>query len=203
MLQRLKERTTATDVIMWLIGAALVALTVWGSTATLIKGTYTARQWTDFVIFGLAQGSIYALIAMGYTMVYGVLRMINFAHSEVFMSGPYTAYFFAAYSQQNGMLDEYPVAEPGRDLHRFDGDLDLDRRAARAHRVPAAARRPAPRPAHHRHRRLLLPAVHVPGVLRLGLPGLPGDQAARGPARARADPHSEVPVAGHRRPRPS
>ena len=109
MLQRLKERTSVTDLIMWLIGAVLVALIIWGSTVTLIKGTYTMRHWMDFIIFGLAQGSIYALIAMGYTMVYGVLRMINFAHSEVFMSGPYTAYFFAAYFHQSGMLDSYPA----------------------------------------------------------------------------------------------
>jgi len=66
-------------------------LIAWGSTATLTEGRYTSHHWFDFIIFGLAQGSIYALIAMGYTMVYGTLRMINFAHSEVFMSGPYTA----------------------------------------------------------------------------------------------------------------
>jgi branched-chain amino acid transport system permease protein len=36
---------------------------------------------------GLARGSIYALIALGYTLVYGVLRLINFAHSEIFMTG--------------------------------------------------------------------------------------------------------------------
>ncbi|MGW8301709.1 MAG: ABC transporter permease subunit, partial [Desulfobacterales bacterium] len=96
MLQRIRERISPTDVVMWLIGGGLLFLVVWGSIATLIKGTYTARQWTDFVIFGLAQGSVYALIATGYTMVYGVLKMINFAHGEVFMSGPYTAYFVAA-----------------------------------------------------------------------------------------------------------
>jgi len=60
-------------------------------------------------VFGLAQGSIYALIAMGYTMVYGVLRMINFAHSEVFMSGPYTAYYVAAAFYRSGFLDSHPV----------------------------------------------------------------------------------------------
>ena len=36
---------------------------------------------------GLSRGSIYALVALGYTLVYGVLRLINFAHSEVFMVG--------------------------------------------------------------------------------------------------------------------
>jgi branched-chain amino acid transport system permease protein len=39
---------------------------------------------------GLTRGSIYALVALGYTMVYGVLRLINFAHSEVFMVGTWT-----------------------------------------------------------------------------------------------------------------
>jgi branched-chain amino acid transport system permease protein len=45
------------------------------------------------VVLGLLIGSIYALIALGYTMVYGVLRLINFAHGEVFMLGAYTALF--------------------------------------------------------------------------------------------------------------
>ena len=38
---------------------------------------------------GLTQGAIYALVALGYTLVYGVLRLINFAHSEVFMVGTF------------------------------------------------------------------------------------------------------------------
>jgi len=42
-------------------------------------------------IAGLAQGAIYALFALGYTLVYGVLRLINFAHSEVFLMGAYAA----------------------------------------------------------------------------------------------------------------
>jgi len=42
---------------------------------------------------GLSLGAIYALIALGYTMVYGVLRFINFAHSDVFMVGAFIGYF--------------------------------------------------------------------------------------------------------------
>ena len=41
------------------------------------------------LVFGLALGTVYGLIALGYTMVYGVLFMINFAHGEVFMIGAY------------------------------------------------------------------------------------------------------------------
>lgn len=53
-------------------------------------------------------GAMYALLAIGYTMVYGILRMINFAHSEVFMSGPLTAYFLADAWGRSGFLDAHP-----------------------------------------------------------------------------------------------
>jgi branched-chain amino acid transport system permease protein len=45
------------------------------------------------LINGLSLGSIYALIALGYTMVYGVLRFINFAHGDVFMLGAFSGYY--------------------------------------------------------------------------------------------------------------
>jgi len=45
------------------------------------------------LINGLSLGAIYALIALGYTMVYGVLRFINFAHSDVFMVGAFVGYY--------------------------------------------------------------------------------------------------------------
>ena len=48
-------------------------------------------------INGLALGAIYALIALGYTMVYGVLRFINFAHSDVFMVGAFAGYYLARF----------------------------------------------------------------------------------------------------------
>jgi branched-chain amino acid transport system permease protein len=48
-------------------------------------------------INGLALGAIYALIALGYTMVYGVLRFINFAHSDVFMVGAFSGYYLSRY----------------------------------------------------------------------------------------------------------
>jgi branched-chain amino acid transport system permease protein len=47
------------------------------------------------LINGLALGSIYALIALGYTMVYGVLRLINFAHGDVYMLGTFAGYYTA------------------------------------------------------------------------------------------------------------
>lgn len=47
------------------------------------------------VINGLTIGSIYALIALGYTMVYGILRLINFAHGDLYMVGAFAGYFLA------------------------------------------------------------------------------------------------------------
>ncbi|MGH8776707.1 MAG: branched-chain amino acid ABC transporter permease [Jiangellaceae bacterium] len=47
------------------------------------------RNLPELTVTGLTQGSIYALIALGYTLVYGVLRLLNFAHSEVFMVGTF------------------------------------------------------------------------------------------------------------------
>jgi len=52
-------------------------------------------NWLQQLINGFGLGSIYALIALGYTMVYGVLRFINFAHSDVLMLGAFGAFFLA------------------------------------------------------------------------------------------------------------
>ena len=49
------------------------------------------HHFWELTIGGLAFGAVYALIALGYTLVYGVLRLINFAHSEVFMYGGFAA----------------------------------------------------------------------------------------------------------------
>jgi branched-chain amino acid transport system permease protein len=52
-------------------------------------------EFLQQLINGLSLGAIYALIALGYTMVYGVLRFINFAHSDVFMVGAFVGYYAA------------------------------------------------------------------------------------------------------------
>jgi branched-chain amino acid transport system permease protein len=50
-----------------------------------------SNQFLSSTVGGLTVGAIYALVALGYTMVYGVLRLINFAHSEIFMIGTFGA----------------------------------------------------------------------------------------------------------------
>src|SRR5687767_678544 len=54
---------------------------------------YLLDNFFAFTITGLTIGAIYALIALGYTLVYGVLRLINFAHSEIFMVGIFASLF--------------------------------------------------------------------------------------------------------------
>ena len=50
------------------------------------------QQLPQNFVIGLEQGSVYSLVALGYTLVYGVLQLINFAHSEVFMAGGFGSY---------------------------------------------------------------------------------------------------------------
>lgn len=49
---------------------------------------------------GIASGSIYALIALGYTMVYGILKLINFAHGDIFMLGSFVGYYAGGFFSQ-------------------------------------------------------------------------------------------------------
>jgi branched-chain amino acid transport system permease protein len=64
------------------------------------------------IINGLAVGSMYALIALGYTMVYGVLRLINFAHGDVFMVGAFIGCYATRIVQRSMGLDEYANQGP-------------------------------------------------------------------------------------------
>lgn len=97
------------DLVLNIFRIVIIALAVIGIVNTLLTGAYTPSQWMSLTISGLAQGSIYALIALGYSLVYGVLLMINFAHGEVFMAGAFTAYFVAAWTASSGLLAKYPI----------------------------------------------------------------------------------------------
>jgi len=102
-------RFNAVDIVLWALRIGVVAVVVVGTIATLITNRYTSAQWFDFVMFGLTIGSIYAQIALGYTMVYGVLRLINFAHGDFVMTGAFAGYFVADPLQRSGFLESNPV----------------------------------------------------------------------------------------------
>ncbi len=109
MLRRLQD-INVLDLVLWVFRAVIIITVVWGTIATIIENPYPAVTWTETIIAGIAQGSLYALIAIGYTLVYGVLFMINFAHGEFFMSGIMTATIFLAQPMgESGFLDTYPI----------------------------------------------------------------------------------------------
>jgi len=87
-----------------LIGLMFILVLIYFGLNNILSGEYELDQFARQVIFGLAQGSIYALIALGYTLVYGILLMINFAHGEVFMSGAYIGFFVITALQNSGLL---------------------------------------------------------------------------------------------------
>jgi branched-chain amino acid transport system permease protein len=77
----------------WL-GRGLLALLAVASAVQLgIKLVQNPALFLQQVINGLQLGFVYALIALGYTMVYGIVRLINFAHGDVFMVGAFVSYF--------------------------------------------------------------------------------------------------------------
>src|SRR4249920_694165 len=53
--------------------------------------------FAQFLLLGLVLGSLYALIALGYTMVYGIIELINFAHGDLFMLGTFLALSLSAW----------------------------------------------------------------------------------------------------------
>ena len=53
----------------------------------------TSSMFVQQLVNGISLGSIYALIALGYTMVYGIVKLINFAHGDILMVGAYAGYF--------------------------------------------------------------------------------------------------------------
>jgi branched-chain amino acid transport system permease protein len=111
MYARYVERMTdlAITTFMWSFRIGVVLIVVVGSTLTLSQGRLPAQQWLRLIIDGATLGSIYALIALGYTMVYGILRMINFAHGEIFMAGAFGGYFAAIMLNGAGFLNAGPL----------------------------------------------------------------------------------------------
>src|SRR5438552_7357751 len=69
---------------------------------------FDAVSFVQQLINGVSRGSVYALIALGYTMVYGIIELINFAHGDVFMLGSFTAISFVGFF---GINDENPALQ--------------------------------------------------------------------------------------------
>ena len=110
-------------------------------------GPMDLQYFVELFCGGLTRGSIYALIALGYTMVYGIIELINFAHGEIYMIGAFTA-------------RHHGIPGGGHHRHRRPSCGDLVRGLRLHHREdrlsPPARRSPA-FASHLRHRRVDLP----------------------------------------------
>ncbi|MFV2000527.1 MAG: branched-chain amino acid ABC transporter permease [Acidimicrobiia bacterium] len=88
-----------TDSFLWSVRVMSIFIIVWGFVGAIglgIEGNgLSAEAWKQLIVAGIAQGSMYGLLALGYSMVYGVLGFINFAHGEVFMVGAMVGFFAA------------------------------------------------------------------------------------------------------------
>lgn len=81
-------------IIQIILGILFGGYLIWRLLSVFILNpVYGADTWTRFAISGLVLGSVYALVAIGYTLVYGILFMINFAHGDVMMLGAFGGYF--------------------------------------------------------------------------------------------------------------
>ena len=113
----------------------------------------------QLLLNGTALGSIYALIALGYTMVYGILRLINFAHGDIVMVGAYAGLFtaLAIHAPDHPEPPEFPHRAGGR-----HGRLSLAGIPHRKAGLPALAERPPVELVDHGRRRI--PFIGKPGA---------------------------------------
>jgi branched-chain amino acid transport system permease protein len=106
---RRASRITPVAIFLWFLRIVALVVILYGSFQSISSGRLSAAQWRDLIVFGVSTGSVYALIALGYTMVYGVLRFINFAHGEVFMTGAMSAFLVANALAGTGLWVSNPV----------------------------------------------------------------------------------------------
>jgi branched-chain amino acid transport system permease protein len=118
--QPVRTPLTTYRIIQISLGVIFSAYLVWRLYQVFIANPiYGPDTWTRFSIAGLILGSVYALIAIGYTLVYGILFMINFAHGDIMMLGAFGGYFIfeafgaikvgSAADPQLSLLNAHPV----------------------------------------------------------------------------------------------
>jgi branched-chain amino acid transport system permease protein len=74
----------------------------------IILADQISKQLPGMILSGVSIGFVYAMVALGYTLVYGVLKFINFAHSELFMLGAVSSFFFLSVLNSAGILHDIP-----------------------------------------------------------------------------------------------
>jgi len=104
------------QVFLFVVGSAVVLSTIIIVIALLLRGTRTDTDLLtatlvilpQVIVDGLVRGFLFATIALGYTLVYGVLEFINFAHGEIFMVGAFSGAAFGTVLAAAGLLPNIP-----------------------------------------------------------------------------------------------
>ncbi len=109
-----KNQVRRINWLRWIVGILSAAFIVYRLIVQIINPQYGLVYWIGFLNTGLIVGGMYALIAIGYTLVYGVLMLINFAHGDVMMLGCFAGYFIFEYLNfltigERNFLNTYPV----------------------------------------------------------------------------------------------
>jgi len=97
------------QVLLTVVGILILALLIWRIYVVANERAFPIQYWAFQVINGLVLGGVYALIALGYTLVYGILFMINFAHGEVMMMGGFAGFFTLQLMNSLGWSDGTPL----------------------------------------------------------------------------------------------
>ena len=143
------------------------------------------------IINGLVLGSMYALVALGYTMVYGIINLINFAHGEVLMVGALTSWSIIVTMQESlpwtAGLD-HPDHRAGDLLRGGGGAQFRDREGG----LPAAAQQPQAGAPDHRHRHVAPAADAGHDHLQAELQALSHAVAGRADRRRRRGDHAHA-----------
>jgi branched-chain amino acid transport system permease protein len=89
-----RRRVSAYRIVQTVLGIIFAGYLLWRFYDLFIAHpSYGPETWVQFAIAGVILGSVYAIIAIGYTLVYGILFMINFAHGDIMMIGAFGGYF--------------------------------------------------------------------------------------------------------------
>lgn len=92
-MNKRSSRSVLAALAPWLLGAAVLLAIIARISYLVTQQNYNLSFFAGAFLQSLQLGSLYALIALGYTMVYGIIRLINFAHGEVFMVGAFVSYY--------------------------------------------------------------------------------------------------------------
>ena len=154
-------------------------------------------QFVSVLLLGITLGAIYALVALGYTLVYGIIELINFAHGDVFMLGTMVTITVAnGWLGLNGTQAWYVtiplVVVALAAAMAFCGDAQ---RHHRAHRLPAAAQRAQAGAADHRHRHVVPAPEHRSGHLGLQRAAADGIRREHLPRASRSSASAASPTA--------